>query len=111
MRNVLGAALVLSLIGNGYLGLRMIKQGDEIEAGVHAEIVSKYALEDLSYFLRHSDLTSVKLLDLARKQPGKAGRDRQAPELRANRFVWFPLEMTFTASGSVDQIRVAGETY
>lgn len=111
MKWVLGAGLVLSLIGNGYLGFCLLKESERIEAGVHAEMMATFALEDLSYFLRHSGVTKAKLLELARKRPAKAGQDRMPPELTGNRFVWFPLEVTFTESETIDQIKVAGDTY
>jgi len=111
MKRMLGAALVASLFVNAYLLLRLIKTDDAIQAGVHAEIMSTFALEDLSYFLRNSGITKGRLLELARRQPAKAGAERVAPEIRDNRFVWFPLEMTFTEAGTIDQIRVAGDAY
>src|SRR6478609_3906739 len=104
MKWVLGAALLVSLAGNAYLAARLLKEDDKIEAGVHAEMLSSFALEDLSYFLRHSGITKARLLELARQQPAKAGQERLPPELTGSRFVWFPLEMTFAESGTIDQI-------
>ncbi len=40
------------LMGNAYLGIRLAQEREKIEAGVHAEMLSSAALEDLSYFLR-----------------------------------------------------------
>jgi hypothetical protein len=111
MKWVLGTALVVSLISNGYLALRWMKVDDAIEAGVHAEMVSTFALSDLAYFLRKSGTTKTQLLELARQRPVKAGAERSPPELKDNRFVWFPLEVTFTEAGTIDQIRVAGDAY
>ena len=111
MKRVLGAGLVLSLIANGVLGFCLMKQGDTIEAGVHAEMMSTFALKDLCYFLRHSGVTKAKLLDLARTASPQTGEGRAPPELTANGFFWFPLEMTFTAAETIDQIKVAGDTY
>lgn len=108
---MLVAALALSVMGNAYLGARLAGEREKIEAGVHAEMLSSAALEDLSYLLRHSGLTRAKLLDLARQQPAKAQAERLPPELTASRLVWFPLEMTFSESGTIDQIRVAGDAY
>lgn len=88
-----------------------MKQGDTIEAGVHAEMVSTFALKDLCCFLRHSGVTKAKLLDLARTKSPQTGEGRSPPELTPNGFVCFPLEVTLTPAGTIDQIRVAGETY
>ena len=111
MKWVLGAGLVLSLIANGVLGFVLMKQEDAIEAGVHAEMMSTFALKDLCYFLRHSGVTKAKLLDLARAASPQTGENRAPPELTANGFFWFPLEVTFTPAETIDQIKVAGDTY
>ena len=111
MKRLLGVALFLSMVANGYLGLRLVKQGDRIEASTQAEMLNNLALHDLSYFLRQSAITKVQLADLARKQPGEAGRDRPSPVVTENRFVWFPLEVTFTESGGIDRVMVAGDVY
>jgi hypothetical protein len=111
MKSVLGALLLISLIGNGYLLLRLMKADDQIEAGVHGEMMSTFGLQDLSYFLRNSGATKEQLLELARKQPVRKGHERAPPQITANRFVWFPLDVSFTKSGTIDQIKVAGDSY
>lgn len=111
MKRVLAAALVLSVIGNVYLAFRLMKADDAIEAGVHAEMMSSFALEDLSYLLRNSDLTQAELVTLARKKPAKPGEEREPPQVTANRLAWLPLEVTFTRAGAIDQIKVAGDAY
>jgi hypothetical protein len=111
MNRLLGAGLALSLVGNLYLGFRLMKQDDRIEAGVHAEMMSTFALKDLCYFLRHSGVTKAKLLSLARTRSPQTGEGRAPPELTTNGFIWFPLEMTFTPAETIDQIKVAGDTY
>ena len=111
MKRLLAAGLVVSLIGNLYLAFQLMKAGDAIEGGVHAERMSSFALEDLSYLLRNSGLTQAELVALARKKPAKQGEEREPHHVTANRLVWFPVEVTFTGVGTIDQIRVAGDAY
>jgi hypothetical protein len=111
MKRLLAVALGLSLTGNAYLGIRLAQEREKIEAGVHAEMLSSAGLEDLSYFLRQSGVTQARLFDLARRKPAKAHQERMPPELEANRFFWFPLEVTFSESGAIDQIKIAGDSY
>jgi len=111
MKRLLGAALVLSLIGNVYLASRLMKADDAIEAGVHAEMMASFALEDLCYFLRSSGVTKAQLVELARRKPLKKGQERAPPEVTADGFTWLPLEITFTSAGAIDQVKVAGDAY
>ena len=111
MKRLLAAALALSLIGNVYLAFRLLKADDAIEAGVHAEMMSRFALEDLSYLLRNSGLTQTEVVALARKKPAKQEEEREPPQVTEGRLVWFPLEVTFTGAGAIARIRVAGDAY
>lgn len=111
MNRLLSVALFLSMVANGYLVIRLIKEGDRIEAVTHAQMLKNLALHDLSYFLRQSAITKDQLVDIARKRPGEAGSDRPPPVVTENRFVWFPLEVTFTESGTIDRVMVAGDVY
>lgn len=111
MKKALLVALLLSLAGNAYLGVVLIGRENRIEAGLHAEVVSEMGLRDLSHFLRKSGATPSQLLDWARSQPNRPGEERSGPELVKNRFVWFPLEVTFGASGSIERIAVGGDAY
>ncbi|HVR61470.1 MAG TPA: hypothetical protein VMU50_06190 [Polyangia bacterium] len=111
MKRLLGVAFFLSVVANGYLGMRLIKERDRIEAATHAEMLKNLALHDLSYFLRQSAIAKVQLVDLAGKRPGEAGRDRQPPVVTENRFIWYPLEVTFTEAGTIDRVMVAGDVY
>jgi hypothetical protein len=111
MKKVLGVAVVSSLIANAYLGFLLLKEGDKTEAAAHAEMISRFGFEDLSHLLRHSGMTKAQLLELVRKQPIPAGSERAPPSVAANRFYRFPLEVTFAASGTIDQIKVAGDRY
>jgi hypothetical protein len=61
--------------------------------------------------LRQSGATRNQLLDWARKQPSEAEGERAQPQLIDNRFVWFPLEVTFGSSGAIERITVGGEAY
>ena len=111
MKRLLVVALGLSLMSNAYLGVRLAQEREKIEAGVHAEMLSSAALEDLSYFLRQSGVTQAQLLEQARRKPVKSHQERTPPELTADRFSWFPLEVTFSESGAIDQIEIAGDSY
>lgn len=111
MKRLLAAGLALSLIGNVYLAFRLMKADDAIEGGVHAQLLSSFALQDLSYFLRSSGVTKAQLVEFARRKPVGKGHERTPPEVTANRFTWLPLEITFTGAGAIDQIRVAGDAY
>lgn len=111
MKRLLAAGLVLSLLGNVCLAFQLMKAGDAIEGGVHAELMASFALDDLSYLLRNSGLTQAELVALARKKPAKQGQEREPPQVTANRLLWFPLEVTFTSAGAIDQISVSGDSY
>ena len=111
MKQLLVAALFLSMVANVYLGMRLIKEGDRIESATQAKVLNNRALRDLSYLFRRSAITKDQMVDLARKQPGEAGKDRPPPVVTENRFVWSPLEVTFTESGAIDRVIVAGDVY
>jgi len=111
MKKALWVALLLSLAGNAYLGFLLLGDEKEIDAGLHAEVVSEMGLRDLSHFLRKSGATPSQLLDWARSQPNQPGEERLGPELVENRFVWFPLEVTFGASGTIERIAVGADAY
>ena len=111
MKKLLVVALALSLAGNCYLAFRLQVQSNSIDAGLHAELMSQWGLRDLSYFLRKSGVTRSQLLDWAKSQPNDPGTERLEPELTDNRFVRFPLEVTFGTSGAIKRITVAGEGY
>ena len=89
MKKVLGVALVLSLTGNCYLGVLLIKEEDKLDEAIHAEMVSDSAFRDFSYFLRKSGMTKAQLVELAREQPSQPG-ERSPPEATANGFQRFP---------------------
>jgi hypothetical protein len=111
MKQLLVVALLLSMVANGYLGMRLVKEGDRTEAATHAKVLNSHALHDLSYFFRQSAITKDQMVDLARKQPAEPGKDRPPPLVTENRFVWSPLEVTFTESGAIDRVIVAGDVY
>jgi hypothetical protein len=111
MKKALVAALLLSLAGNAYLGFLLHVEGNEIDAGLHAEILAEMGLRDLSHFLRKSGATRTQLVDWARSEPNQPGEERLGPEVVENRLVWFPLEITFGASGTIDRISVGGDAY
>ena len=111
MKKALVVALMLSLAGNAYLGFRLLAEENKIDAGLHAEVISEMGLRDLSYFLRKSGVTRTQLLEWARSQPDRPGEERLGPELVENRFVWFPLEVTFGATGTVERVAVGGDAY
>ena len=111
MKKVLILSLILSLAGNVYWGFLLYVQSNKIDAGMHAEVISEMGLRDLSYFLRKSAVTRTQLLEWARSQPDQPGSERLGPQLVENRFVWFPLEVAFGASGGIEKISVAGDAY
>lgn len=111
MKMALLVALLLSLAGNACLVVVIIGQENKIDAGLHAEVISEMGLRDLSHFLRKSGATANQLVDWARSQPNQPGEERLGPELVENRFVWFPLEVTFGVSGTIERIAVGGDAY
>lgn len=112
MKKVLTVALLLlSLAGNVSLGLLLLGQENKIEAGLHAEVISEMGLRDLSFLLRKSGATPSQLLEWARSQPNQPGEERVGPELVNNRFVWFPLEVTFGPSGTIERLTVGQDAY
>jgi len=111
MKKLLFGALMLSLAGNLYFAFRLQSESNTIDEGLHAEVICQSGLRDLSYFLRKSAPTGSQLLGWAKSQPSEAGIERLDPELVGNRFVRFPLEITFGPSGAVDRVLVGGEKY
>lgn len=109
MKTLLVVALALSVLGNLYLLFRLYVQDNDIDEGVHAELISQKGMRDLSYFLRKSGATRAQLLDWAKAEPTEPGTERLDPQIVGNRFVWFPLEITFESSGAIGQIKVGGE--
>lgn len=105
---VLGLALLASLGGN--VALRW-KQQELIDAAVHSEIVARHGIEDLAYLLRGCGLRRDRLIDLSRQQPLPPGSERLPGEMTGMRFSRFPLEISFTETGEISSIMVAGERY
>jgi hypothetical protein len=111
MKKAILVAFLLSLAGNIYLALLLLRQENRIDAGLHAEVMSEMGIRDLSHFLRQSGASPKQLLDWARSQPNQPGEERSAPEIVGNRFVWFPLEVTFGSAGTIERIAVGGDAY
>lgn len=111
MKKLLGLALLLSVATNAYLGFLLYVQDNRIDAGLHAEIIATMGLRDLSYLLRKSGATRTQLLEWASSKPNQPGTERLAPELVDGRLVWFPLEVAFGATDTIERISVGGEAY
>ena len=102
--------LVVSLLGNicltiGCLWLVGEKKTMEEDA-VIAEMLWIAGVRDISYFLRHSEMTKEKIFKLSQNQPAEKGEERIEPELNGNRFYRPPVEIVFSKSGRIETIKL-----